>query len=570
MYGLEEESPEDPGASQPIRLPQNLQAFRLEEEAPDEPETPITPASDSHIDQRRQYKTTWQEQRRKNKTAEEDDRRRRLGSERERKRRHQETSEESELRHRAGVEREWRRHLHETLEESEHRHRTSAERERQRDLHETLEESEHRHQADVERKQERRLHETPEIREARRAEDALAHGQRRRHSSQRPESHGEALTFSNVFPEEDDLGPMNVVCKHCSALHFKGELAMRKTDEFAECCQTGKVQLPDLQPYPNELKQLLLGQDRSSQNFWDNIRSYNSALAFASLGAKLDIPSGRGPYCFKVHGQIYHRIGSLHPNTDQPPSYGQLYILDSAIALQERKSNKANEGCLDDTLQQLDQIIRKISPFAEAFQLMHEVEKAEIERADREKRDTLNYMMVFDIDRRLDRRRYNILRANEIAAIIVDEGGDGEVPSHEIAVHLREGQLRVIPVTSTECDPMVYPLLFPHGEMGWHPNMKNTQGERNISMLQFYSFRIAQWLNKFNPIVHSGKLFQQYLVDAYVKVEETRLNYQRYNQKQLRAESYRGLADYVATAANQQHIAPGRVVILASSFPGSP
>ncbi|CAG8733982.1 12420_t:CDS:2, partial [Acaulospora morrowiae] len=80
---------------------------------------------------------------------------------------------------------------------------------------------------------------------------------------------------------------------------------------------------------------------------------------------------------------------------------------------------------------------------------------------------------------------------------------------------------------------------------------------RNVSMLQFYAYRIAQ-RNTFNPILWGGPLFQQYLVDAYVKVEETRLNYQRQNQVTLQSETYRDLSDYLTTAANERGVVPGR------------
>uniref|UniRef100_A0A914XDY8 Uncharacterized protein n=1 Tax=Plectus sambesii TaxID=2011161 RepID=A0A914XDY8_9BILA len=90
------------------------------------------------------------------------------------------------------------------------------------------------------------------MREERRAEDVLAHDEcRHQVNSRRLESYDEALSFTNDFPAEDDVETMNDVCKRCSALHYKGELATRKIDKFEECCRSGKVQLPDLQPYPS-------------------------------------------------------------------------------------------------------------------------------------------------------------------------------------------------------------------------------------------------------------------------------------------------------------------------------
>nr|CDJ90645.1 uncharacterized protein LOC100901161 [Haemonchus contortus] len=76
--------------------------------------------------------------------------------------------------------------------------------------------------------------------------------------------------------------------------------------------------------------------------------------------------------------------------------------------------------------------------------------------------------------------------------------------------------------------------------------------------------------NYFNPLHFAGKLYQQLLVDSYVKIEQNRLNYDRTHQAELRVDSYRGLADYV-TGDNDITGPPGvRRVILPSSFPGSP
>jgi hypothetical protein len=50
-----------------------------------------------------------------------------------------------------------------------------------------------------------------------------------------------------------------------------------------------------------------------SRNFRENIRSYNNAMAFASMGADIVSPSSNGLYCFPIHGQIYHHIGLVHP-----------------------------------------------------------------------------------------------------------------------------------------------------------------------------------------------------------------------------------------------------------------
>ena len=95
----------------------------------------------------------------------------------------------------------------------------------------------------------------------------------------------------------------------------------------------------ELSSYPSDLKNLVCDlKDSESKNFIEYIRSYRmyfSALAFASMGAKLEVPKGNGPFVFRIHGQIYHNTYSLHPNDANKRKYDQLCIIDTNQALQE-------------------------------------------------------------------------------------------------------------------------------------------------------------------------------------------------------------------------------------------
>uniref|UniRef100_UPI00358E3D22 uncharacterized protein n=1 Tax=Myxine glutinosa TaxID=7769 RepID=UPI00358E3D22 len=64
--------------------------------------------------------------------------------------------------------------------------------------------------------------------------------------------------------------------------------------------------------------------------------------------------------------------------------------------------------------------------------------------------------------------------------------------------------------------------------------------------------------------------FQQYVVDGYCKAEANRLQYFKQNQETLRAMEYRGLLDHVQNVAADNQCPVGRIVILPSSFAGSP
>ena len=62
-----------------------------------------------------------------------------------------------------------------------------------------------------------------------------------------------------------------------------------------------------------------------------------------------------------------------------------------------------------------------------------------------------------------------------------------------------------------------------------------------------------------------GRLTQEYVVDAYAKIEEARLRWATLNQQTLRAELYRGIMDHVGAEDSEPS---GRLIVLPSSFTG--
>ncbi|CAF1386187.1 unnamed protein product [Rotaria sordida] len=124
--------------------------------------------------------------------------------------------------------------------------------------------------------------------------------------------------------------------------------------------------------------------------------------------------------------------------------------------------------------------------------------------------------MIFDINRGIhDQRLYNLPTANEFATVFVGE--NSEVPIYRyIAVHPCGQDPQTISILHPHCDPMTYSLLFPRGDKGWYSELEKIDQSRNrkrVSMLQFYSYRLAIRQN-FSAIHYGGKLFQQYIVDA--------------------------------------------------------
>lgn len=199
--------------------------------------------------------------------------------------------------------------------------------------------------------------------------------------------------------------------------------------------------------------------------------------------------------------------------------------------------------------------------------------------------------MHFVADGNVDRRRYNPPpeAVNEVAAVFV--GDDGQPPMNvDLVIHDRNPinpqhrRLQTIPAGSSNADPMLYPLFFPRGELGWHNNLQQEGIRRNRvrtrnSIREFTCFCLGIRYHNNNDTIHDnmsllhsgGLLLQQYMCDQYVRMEANNLQYIKSHQANLFAESYQGLVDHI----NQQlqvdvPVAVGRRMILPSSFTGGP
>ena len=74
-----------------------------------------------------------------------------------------------------------------------------------------------------------------------------------------------------------DIGKMDKICQHCSAVKFKEETP-------GCCCSSGKVVLDSFPPLPQLLQDLLSGEGPISKEFLQNLCSYNNCFAMTSFG----------------------------------------------------------------------------------------------------------------------------------------------------------------------------------------------------------------------------------------------------------------------------------------------
>lgn len=477
----------------------------------------------------------------------------------------------------------------ETVQETQMRLAADVERHRQSRLQQTPEQSQQQREANTSSHRQRRSQESHEEAQLRRERDASSHRKRRAQETleQRRNSLSQDIeNFDEDIVVQHSCGNLNNICKYCKSKNFKAE---RPSDGlFTLCCRKGKIKLPkpiDVNGnqlfYPEFLEDYLTNSSNPLHvKFRDQIRSINNAMSFSSMGAKIVDVAGRGPYVFKIHGQTYHRTSHLEPSASQTRQYAQLYVIDSVQALSIRQQHAANVDCPSQIFSDIDKFFREHNRLAKTFQMMKEIEEIENAQARAANLPPPEISLVFKRDRQTDQRRYNDPTANEIAMIFVNE--DGEPPfERDIRIYPRNPNSNQkfvqLSILSANLDPMTYALLFPYGEPGWqakwqcpaYPNVQLNKVRTNVSMQQF-KVSLTAIRDYFNPIIHSGKLTQQWLVDSYLQVEANNLNFIRQNQSKLRSELYQGLQDHIENSTTNQNIPVGVPVILPSSFSGSP
>uniref|UniRef100_K3YZ96 Helitron helicase-like domain-containing protein n=1 Tax=Setaria italica TaxID=4555 RepID=K3YZ96_SETIT len=294
-------------------------------------------------------------------------------------------------------------------------------------------------------------------------------------------------------------------------------------------------------------------------------------FAFTSLGVKIDMSVNKGPrpYVFKINGQVHHRIGSLLLDEGKPPAYAQLYIFDTENEVENRIS-------IFDTDQDCDSGSDRVI-VAGLVRMFDETN--ELVKSFRAARDLLSQSYCKPLRLRLlhDRSKaapqYSAPAGSEIAALIVGDISE-ENRTPDIRIQDRGGGLRRISNLHSHYMALQYPILFPYGEEGFKLGINSQSGilqvgaRNEVIMLEYYAFQLQQRRSKAIMLICGDRLFQQYIVDVFVSVEENRLRFIIKNNKNLRSDIYKGIHDALHKGDFDGNNVD-RKVILPGSFTGS-
>jgi hypothetical protein len=171
--------------------------------------------------------------------------------------------------------------------------------------------------------------------------------------------------------------------------------------------------------------------------------------------------NGGGPYSFRLHGELIHQVGSLLPSPGKPPAWAQLYIYDSAQALDYRMVHQANDSLNRSIMQTLQDMLYRRHPsvqlYKHAFQITQGMSPEQ------------NCSIILCFDSHTDRRHYlpPDARVQEVAILLP---GDGHQPKdcQDIILHGSVGYLQCIKDTNPLYPSLHYVLLHPTDQLGWH------------------------------------------------------------------------------------------------------
>ncbi|XP_074358538.1 uncharacterized protein LOC141697880 [Apium graveolens] len=385
---------------------------------------------------------------------------------------------------------------------------------------------------------------------------------------------GTRRRLRSVYPDEYcTLGSPTAICGKCNARMWKEERVKKNiskgTPIFSICCKRGEVKLPPTPATPPYL-QIIYNDPLKSIAFLRNIGIYNAMFSFTSAGGNVDhsINNGRGPYIYRLNGQNHHVFGSLIPDDGETPKFCQLYIYDTANEMNNRlcwvnssDKTQVHAEVVEGLLQMLDQTNELCKEFRMA-------------RDRFENNDLVDLKVELKVCRSQSGRENHISASDDVAGVMVGSS-DNTTCDRDIIIEPKMGRLRRVSYVHPKFMALQYPILFPNGEDGYHDKIPFTSADPNnlkdhdmISMKNYYSYRFQVRDHEGMTPRLGGRLYRQYIVDAFSAIEQTRLWWFRINQTILRNELYSHICDSVRSGDSSTSNV-GKGVILPSGFVGS-
>lgn len=171
--------------------------------------------------------------------------------------------------------------------------------------------------------------------------------------------------------------------------------------------------------------------------------------------------------------------------------------------------------------------------------------------------------------------QHELPTADEVGAIVF-EGGPGAATDFDVVIQRYSGEPERVNKLQPTYMSLHFPLLFIFGEHGYHTDLKlvtapggSSEGRKRMSMDAYYAYLLHDHFNRYTLLTRGGRLFQQFVVTAYCSIEQSRTDYIRQHQADIRGEYLNGVYDAIARGDHEGSDIGSRI-ILPASFTGGP
>eukprot|EP00889_Picochlorum_renovo_P006425 jgi/Picre1/33455/NNA_008779.t1 len=354
-----------------------------------------------------------------------------------------------------------------------------------------------------------------------------------------------------------DHGSRSQRCQLCDAPLFEWEVKKKNgmITGGPLCCHDGKAAfLSDHfdRPAPQPLRSLW--DDRTSQEgtcFHKKIRYINAALQMASSTS--NVVHTPGVSMMVAQGSIYHLLNPIE--TSQDPQYVQIYMMDDQEEKLACRIKKMNENSDPERQHQerreeteavrrivgeLQSMLHTCNPYVEQFKLVEE------QLQEQTKDDVMEFEVDFIEAASNDPHVYNKPHASEVMAVVDDREDPKEKRGLRLLARNRVDCKKPVIIwdNSPMYEPLHFVLLYPWGTPGWHTGM-------GLTPLQYGAYWLHDRAGAAADFTKGGRLFQEWVLDTYVKVERQRLNY-------LKTDEFRRKMRRSALGPLRQAVAHGR------------
>lgn len=273
--------------------------------------------------------------------------------------------------------------------------------------------------------------------------------------------------------------------------------------------------VPPLPPLPEQYETFLAHPQISSHS-----RILNLIFSFASLETTHQFPQiGGPPGFFAIQGRVYHRVRPSHCN-----SAVHWFLYDGFLRDKIPHSEWATT-IPSEWIDAMETSLLLHNPFVQSLCFLSSIDPNLCPAA---------HLTIKDSG-----------PTSEIAAVMnYANTTRNDAQSRSVVVVRHDGDNQSISTISRLWEPLAYPLLFPHGTLGWGVVGSDSEIETGLaahsqddvdsSTRQIMHYR-ARVLREPRFQIF-GRLTNEYLVDMFSRNLETRLNYIRINQNRLRQE----------------------------------